>query len=73
MKENQTLLLVERVMPSDQPTLEAAMMDMRRLVVTGGRERTREEFQALLGGSGFDLTKVVPTRSAFQIIEAKSV
>ncbi len=73
MKENQTLLIVERVIASDKPTLEAAMVDMRMMVMTGGRARTQEEFQSLLRGAGFELTKVIPTRSPYQIIEGKSV
>ncbi len=73
MKENQTLLIIERVIASDKPRLEAVLADMNMMVMNGGRERTREEFQALLNAAGFELTKVIPTRSPYQIIEGKSV
>lgn len=73
MKANRTLLIVERIIASNTPTLEAAMADMRMMVTTGGGARTQEEFQVLLRGAGFELTKVIPTRSPYQIIEGKSV
>jgi hypothetical protein len=37
--------------------------------MTGGRERTEEEFRALYEASGFRLTRVVATESPFSIIE----
>ena len=46
------------------------MVDMQMLVMLGGRERTLEEFRALLEGAGFQLTRVIPTESPFQLIEA---
>jgi hypothetical protein len=40
------------------------------LVVTGGKERTIEEYRELLEKGGFRLNKVVPTAVEFVIIEA---
>ena len=40
------------------------------LAVTGGRERTRAEYEALLDRSGFRLERVLPTRSEYSIVEA---
>jgi hypothetical protein len=40
------------------------------LVMTGGRERTIEEFQMLLAASGFELVRAIPTRSAVHVVEA---
>jgi hypothetical protein len=37
----------------------------------GGRERTAEEFRKLLSDTGFELTRVIPTKSAVSVIEAK--
>ena len=73
MKENATLLIMERIIASDQPTLEATMADLRMMVMLGGQERTIAEFHTLLGEAGFEPTKVIPTRSPYQIIEAKPV
>lgn len=73
MPGHQTLLVIERVIPSDNPTVEDALSDMRMLVMNGGRERTREEFQALLSRCGFDLTRIIPTGSPYQIVEGNAV
>jgi len=40
------------------------------LVITGGRERTKADYAALLHRAGFMLTQIVPTTSPFSIIEA---
>jgi hypothetical protein len=47
----------------------AKFMDLNMLVMTGGRERTEEEFRALYEKSGFHLSRVVPTESPFSVIE----
>jgi len=70
-----TLLLIEQVLPE---RLEAgpgvqrgARLDLQMLVLTpGGRERTEREFRALLVDAGFELRRLVPTASPFQILEA---
>jgi hypothetical protein len=73
MQANRTLLIVERAIGSEKPTLKAALSDVGMMVVFGGRERTRAEYQSLLDGAGFELTNVIPTRLPEHIIEAKSV
>ena len=40
------------------------------LVLTGGRERTREEFRALFAGAGLRLRRIVPTACPLSILEA---
>jgi hypothetical protein len=57
------LLVLEPVLPPRLDTAEAAavvMSDIAMLVYTGGRERTRAEFQSLLAAGGFDLVDVTP-------------
>jgi hypothetical protein len=39
------------------------------LAVTGGQERSEAEFQGLLEAAGFDLGRIVATRSPFCVIE----
>jgi hypothetical protein len=46
------------------------MLDMIMLALTGGQERTEAQYAELLGRAGFDLTRVIPTRSAVSVIEA---
>ena len=41
------------------------------LVMTGGLERTVKEFEALFTQAGFKMTRVVPTKSPFSVLEAR--
>ena len=50
-----------------------AMMDLLMLVLTGGRERTEEEFRALLRDSGFALKSVRATAMGGSVLEALPV
>lgn len=68
-----TLLLIEMVVPTDnRPSLVQAM-DLNMLVLLGGRERTEDEYRALLGATGFRLERVIPTQTLFSLLEAKRV
>jgi len=42
--------------------------DFAMFVMTGGRERTVEEYRPLLGRVGFGLKQVIPTSSDLNII-----
>ena len=57
-------------MTSDMET-QAASADLNMLVMTGGRERTVKEFEALFTRAGFKMTRVVPTKSPFSLLEAR--
>ena len=64
------LLVAEPILPEgDEPALEAAMMDVAMLLVTGGRERMASEFAELYRRASFRLTRVLPTGSAFRLVE----
>jgi hypothetical protein len=58
MAPHARLLILERVLPElvtvDRP--QSLLLDIQMLVVTGGRERTQEEFRGLLEAAGFALT-----------------
>jgi len=43
------------------------------LALTGGRERTRSEYERLLGRADFLVTKVIQTASPISIVEAEPV
>lgn len=70
--ERGRLLLVEAIIPPGNDPHMAKLLDMQMLVLAGGRERTRDEFQTLLSHSGFRMTAVVPTDSFISIVEAVS-
>jgi hypothetical protein len=40
------------------------------LLLPGGRERTADEFKMLFDRSGFELTKIIPTKSPLSVVEA---
>jgi hypothetical protein len=66
-----TLLLVERVIPTDRtPELWVLESDVVMLVAPGGKERTEAEYRALLAAAGFELTKIIPVLAPYYLIEA---
>jgi ubiquinone/menaquinone biosynthesis C-methylase UbiE len=63
-----TLLLVEAVLPErarDRP--ETIRMDLHMLALLHGRERTEVEYDRLLVAAGFQLRRVVPTKSPSRV------
>lgn len=67
---NGKLILIEAVVPSTSEPHFSKFIDLNMLVMTGGRERTGEEYQELLAQSGFQVTRIVPTPSPMSIVEA---
>lgn len=64
------LLIVEKLIPSDDGPSLAKLMDIHMLVLTGGLERTSEEFDVLFRRSGFRLARITATSSFMHVIEA---
>jgi O-methyltransferase domain/Dimerisation domain len=73
MKPTGRVLIIEMVLPEGNDPHPGKMLDMMMLVGPGGQERTEPEYRALLAKARFNLTKVVPTRSAVSIVEAVPV
>jgi len=68
--ENGALLLVEMGLSEpNQPSLGKAI-DLYMLVLTGGLERTVDEYRDLLARAGFRLNHVVPTGTDFVLLES---
>jgi hypothetical protein len=64
-----TLLVVEVIVgPPNQPGGKVG--DVMMLVRTGGRNRTEQEYRALLLSGGFDVARVIPTKGDLSIMEA---
>lgn len=59
------LLIVERLLPGAY----AAAADVNMLAVTGGRERSEEEFARLMSETGFRLARVIPIPLEYNLIE----
>jgi hypothetical protein len=64
------LLLVEWALPEDNLPSDGKFTDVVMLLMTGGRERTEEEHRQLLTGAGFRISRVIPTSTGLNIIEA---
>ena len=45
-------------------------IDIEMLNLPGGRERSANEFRALFAGAGFEMTKIVATKSPLSVVEA---
>ncbi len=71
MTENGKLLLVEAVVPRGSEPHFSKFIDLNMLVMTGGRERTENEYRMLLETSGFKLTSIIPTESPMSVIEGE--
>lgn len=64
------LLLVEWALPEGNLPSVGKVGDVAMLVLTGGKERTFQEYGDLLAGAGFRFNQVYPTSADFVIIEA---
>ena len=70
MPEGSTLLLLESVVPPGNSPHFAKTLDLDMMIFVGGRERTEQQFDALLDRAGFRVTRVIPTISTISLIEA---
>ena len=73
MPTGATLLLMESVVPPGDGPDFAKSLDLDMLVFVGGRERTGQQYAALLERAGFRMTRVVPTISTISLVEAEVV
>lgn len=66
-----TLLVIERIVGPPNTDPGGKLFDLNMLVQYGALERTREEFEALLGRGGFSVLEVAPTGSALSVLVAR--
>ena len=67
------MLVIEVVTDSANASDYGKFLDLQMLVMTEGRERTANEFQALYESADFKLTKIVATKAPVSIIEGVAV
>lgn len=65
------LLLIERLLPPGDAPSYGKLVDVAMLVLTGGRERTEEEYRDLLTSAGFTVRRVIPVSGETSVIEAE--
>ena len=58
-------------MPEHGQPSRAAMFDVNMMVVLTGRERTEEQYRALLAAADLQLIKVTPIGGGESLIEAR--
>jgi len=71
MAPTAVLIVIERVIGPPNAVPEGKFSDLNMLVTHGALERTQEEFDELFQSAGFELIKVVPTRSPLSVILGK--
>ena len=66
------VLIIEAIIPDDPGPSWAKMLDIHMLTLLGGRQRTRQEYVALLTQSGFRFLREIDTGAGIAILEAEA-
>lgn len=66
------VLLVELVIPKHDRDFPGKWVDLEMLLNLGARERTADEYRALLNQAGLQMTRVVQTASPLSVVEARA-
>ncbi len=69
MKKGSKLLIVDVVLSSDIQSRYANCMDVLMLAVTGGKERSMDQFKSLISAADLKLSGVYRTDTEFSILE----
>jgi SAM-dependent methyltransferase len=65
------VLIVDAVVPPGNAPHYSKLLDLNMLVLTPrGRERTKTEFEKLLRGAGFRMSRIVATEGPLSVVEA---
>jgi hypothetical protein len=64
------LLLIEEIVPDDPGPAWSKMLDIHMLALIGGKQRTRQEYEALFDAAGFSFKREIDTGAGISILEA---
>ncbi len=64
------LLIIERLIAPDNQPSPSKALDIVMLVLTGGKERSREQYRGLLASAGFSLRRVIDASLGISLMEA---
>jgi hypothetical protein len=64
------LILIEELVPDDPGPAWAKLLDIHMLVLLGGKQRTRAEYERLFDAAGFSLEREIATGAGVTILEA---
>jgi SAM-dependent methyltransferase len=70
MTEKSRLLIVDMIVPDTSYASFSKLLDLNMMIMTGGRERTKAEFHALLDAADYRISRTIPTMAPQSIIEA---
>ena len=65
------LLIVDNVVPETPGPHPSKWLDIEMLLMPGGRERTRGEWESLFNKAMFEITRIVPMKAAESVIEVR--
>lgn len=66
------VLVIESIVPDHPGPDWSKMLDIHMLTLLGGRQRTQQEYAALLAQSGFQFQREIDTGAGISILEAKA-
>ena len=65
------VLIVDFVLSDGPESTITKLIDLEMLVMTpGGRERTEQEYTALLARAGLEFARLIPTQAPVSVVEA---
>jgi hypothetical protein len=70
MRADGCIFVVEILVPKDTTASVAKTHDINMLVLTGGRERTADEYRSLFKAAGLQLIRIIPTAAGVSVLEA---
>ena len=70
MRDDGRVMLVEAVITTEGQHDFGKLLDIEMLVSPGGKERTADEYEELFAKAGLKMTRIVPTKSPYSVIEA---
>jgi ubiquinone/menaquinone biosynthesis C-methylase UbiE len=70
MKPGGRVLVVEAVIADGNGQDFGKLLDIEMLVSPGGKERTAKEYEELFERAGLRMTRIMPTKSPYSVIEA---
>src|SRR6516225_6903522 len=72
MGQGGKLLIVEGVVPPGNEPSVSKFFDLAMMALPGGMERTEDEYRQLFEAAGFQLTRIVPTRTWVSVLEGEA-
>jgi methylmalonyl-CoA mutase cobalamin-binding subunit len=70
MRTEARLFVIEVLVPKNEMPSIAKTHDVNMLVLTGGHERTHEQYQSLLHAAGFQAVSLTTTPHGLSAVEA---